>query len=64
MARDFRGELEELRLFGPVIEEGPGGAGCSLRGRLRQGGIRAGILLLLKQREKRYNATQERKAVS
>jgi hypothetical protein len=29
---DFRGELEELRLFGPVIEEGPGGAGCSQRG--------------------------------
>jgi hypothetical protein len=36
VTRDFRGELEELRLFGPVIEEGPGGAGCSQRGRLRQ----------------------------
>jgi hypothetical protein len=31
VTRGFRGELEELRLFGPMIEEGPGGAGCSLR---------------------------------
>jgi hypothetical protein len=38
VTRDFRGELEELRLFGPVIEEGPGGAGCSQRGRLRHSG--------------------------
>jgi hypothetical protein len=32
---DSREELEEFRLFGPVIEEGPGGSSCSVRGRLR-----------------------------
>jgi hypothetical protein len=26
VTRDSRGELEELRLFGPVVEEGPGGS--------------------------------------
>jgi hypothetical protein len=26
VTRDSRGELEELRLFGPVIKEGPGGS--------------------------------------
>jgi hypothetical protein len=43
---DSREELEEFRLFGPVIEEGPGGSSCSVRGRLRQGGIRARVSLL------------------
>jgi hypothetical protein len=33
---DSRGELEELRLFGPVVKKVLVGAACSLRGRLRQ----------------------------
>ena len=43
---DSREELEEFRLFVPMIEEGPGGSSCSVSGRLRQGGIRARVSLL------------------
>jgi hypothetical protein len=43
VTRDSQGELEELRLFGLVVGEGPGGSGRSLRGRLRHLAFRCRI---------------------
>jgi hypothetical protein len=39
VTRDSQGELEELRLFGPMCEEGPGGSGLLGEGKVASSGF-------------------------
>jgi hypothetical protein len=56
-----RGELEELRLFGPVVEGDPGGSDLLVEGQVASSGIRAkNSLFSVAERKRRRNAAEKR----